>query len=74
MAFILAIILFLPVPFGNTLPALAIAVLALAVLERDGVAAIVGALIGLVGIGGVSGVGYALMKGAVLIIQSVILS
>jgi hypothetical protein len=41
-AFVLAIVLFLPIPFGNTVPALAIAILALAVLERDGVARLPG--------------------------------
>jgi len=48
-AFVLAVVLFLPVPFGNTLPALAIAILALAVLERDGIAAIAGTLVGVSG-------------------------
>ncbi|MBW4975097.1 exopolysaccharide biosynthesis protein [Roseovarius mucosus] len=71
LAFILALILFLPIPFGNTVPALAIAILALAVLERDGLAAIVGALVGAAGIAVVSGVTFALMKGAILLIQSV---
>jgi len=39
---LLAIILFLPIPFGNIPPALAISVFALAILERDGVAALLG--------------------------------
>ena len=39
---ILAIILFLPIPFGNILPALAICCFSLALLERDGVVALVG--------------------------------
>lgn len=73
-AFVLAVVLFLPIPFGNTVPALAIAILALAVLERDGVAAIVGTLVGVAGLGVVSGVVVALIKGAILIVQSVILS
>lgn len=71
LAFILALILFLPIPFGNTVPALAIAIFALAVLERDGLAAIVGTLVGVAGIAVVSGVTLALMKGAILLIQSV---
>lgn len=73
-AFVLAIVLFLPIPFGNTLPALAIAVLALAVLERDGLAAVVGVIIGVAGIAAVSGVVFALVKGAFFLIQSVVLS
>jgi len=73
-AFVLAVVLFLPIPFGNTVPALAIAITALAVLERDGVAAIVGTLIGLTGIALVSGAVVGLAKGAIFIVRSVILS
>ena len=39
---LLAIILFLPIPFGNIPPAWAIAAFALGILERDGVATLVG--------------------------------
>ena len=39
---LLAVILFLPIPFGNIPPALAIAAFALGILERDGVATLVG--------------------------------
>lgn len=74
LAFVLAMILFLPIPFGNTVPALAIAILALAVLERDGLAAIAGTLVGVTGVALVSGVVVGVMKGAVFIVQSVILS
>lgn len=73
-ALALAIVLFLPIPFGNTVPALAIAILALAVLERDGVAAIAGTLVGLAGIAVVSGVIVGLVKGAIFVVQSVIFS
>jgi len=38
----LAIILILPVPFGNALPALAICLFAIAILQRDGLFAIIG--------------------------------
>jgi len=73
-AFLLAVVLFLPIPFGNTVPALAIAILALAVLERDGVAAIAGTLVGLAGVAVVSGVVVGLVKGAIFVVQSVIFS
>jgi hypothetical protein len=73
-AFVLAVVLFLPIPFGNTVPALAIATMALAVLERDGVAAVAGALIGFAGIAFVSGVIFGLIKAAILLAQSVILA
>lgn len=42
VAFPLALILFLPIPFGNIPPALAIACLALGLAERDGAAVVVG--------------------------------
>lgn len=74
LAFPLALILFLPIPFGNTIPALAIAFLALAILERDGAAAIAGTLVGLAGIGVVSGIVFAMIKAAVFLLQSVFLS
>jgi hypothetical protein len=42
VCFMLAVILFLPIPFGNILPALAISILALALAERDGFMALLG--------------------------------
>jgi hypothetical protein len=42
VSFCMAVVLFLPIPFGNILPAAAIAVLALGLAERDGFAAIFG--------------------------------
>lgn len=74
LAFALALILFLPIPFGNTIPGLAVALLALAILERDGAAAIAGAIVGLAGLGVVSGMIFGMIKGAVFLLQSVLLS
>jgi hypothetical protein len=51
VCFLLAVVLFLPIPFGNILPALAIAILALALAERDGIAALVGYAIAGVSVG-----------------------
>jgi hypothetical protein len=42
---VLAILLFLPIPFANMLPALAIGFFSLALIERDGIAALVGLLV-----------------------------
>lgn len=42
VCFVLAIVLILPIPFGNWPPALAIAFLSLALIERDGLACAVG--------------------------------
>lgn len=40
--FVLAVILFLPIPFGNMLPGLAVTLFSLALLQRDGLAALAG--------------------------------
>ncbi len=44
--FVLAIALTLPIPFGNFLPAFAIAIIGLALVEKDGVAVLVGLGVG----------------------------
>ncbi len=72
VALLLALILFLPVPFGNSVPAIAVAILALGVLERDGVAVIVGGLVGCVGVAIVSGVVLGFVKGAIFLVQALI--
>lgn len=61
--FLLSVILVMPIPFGNLVPAISISLLALALIERDGVAAILGYLVGLVSIILVSTVIFALVKG-----------
>lgn len=65
---VLAAILMLPIPLGNTLPALAISVLALGVLERDGVWIALGLLASVVAGAVVSGVVWAMIKAVVLIL------
>lgn len=42
VCFVLSMIVFLPIPFGNMLPSFAIAAFAIGAAERDGVAAIIG--------------------------------
>lgn len=42
MCLILSVILFLPIPFGNWLPAFSICLFALALLQKDGLAALIG--------------------------------
>ena len=42
LCFVLALIVFLPIPFGNMLPSFAIAAFAIGGAERDGLAALVG--------------------------------
>ena len=59
---LLAIVLTLPIPLGNILPALAISVLALAILERDGLWVLYGLGLALVAAAVVSGVILAAVK------------
>ena len=47
---VLALALFLPLPFGNALPGLALALTGLALLERDGAALLVAVVVGLLGL------------------------
>lgn len=68
---VLAVILMLPVPLGNTLPALAISVLALGVLERDGVWIALGFMASVVAGAVVWGVVWAMIKAMVLILGPV---
>jgi len=68
ICFLLAVILFLPIPLGNMLPALAICVLALGVLERDGVWIVAGLIVAAASVLLVYGVIYALVKSAIFII------
>lgn len=65
---VLAAILMLPIPLGNTLPALAISLLALGVLERDGVWIAIGLLASAVAGVVVSGVVWAMIKAAVFLL------
>ena len=61
---ILAVILALPIPLGNMLPAVAICCFSFALLERDGVFSAIGALLSVVSVVLVSGVIYGIIKAA----------
>ena len=65
VAFVLALILFLPIPFGNIPPAAAIACLALGLAERDGLAVIVGYGLAAASVAILAAVSSALYAGAV---------
>jgi len=67
---LLALILFLPIPLGNMLPALAICLFSLAILERDGIAAILGALVALASTAIVWTVLYAVIKSTIFILSN----
>lgn len=64
----LAIVLALPIPLGNMLPAFAITLMALGVLERDGLWVIIGVLVGVLSLVIVSGVVWALAKALIFVI------
>lgn len=50
MIFILALALALPIPFGNQAPAFAIVIFAFGLLERDGIAILVGVVFAFIGV------------------------
>lgn len=56
LALLLAVVLFLPIPLGNMLPAIAICILALGLIERDGVWVLIGTGVSIASVVIVSGV------------------
>lgn len=69
LCLVLAVILALPIPLGNTLPALAISLLALGLLERDGVWILAGIAASAVALSVISGVIYGLVQAVVLLLR-----
>lgn len=67
---VLAIVLTLPIPFGNWLPAFAIAVIGLAMAEKDGVAVLAGLATGLVSLFIAGAVAVGLIAGLILLLSS----
>ncbi|SEM59477.1 Uncharacterized conserved protein [Gemmobacter aquatilis] len=65
---LLALLLSLPVPLGNLMPATAICVIALALLERDGVWITLGLGMTVAAFGWVGGIGYGLIKSAIYVV------
>ncbi len=72
LCLLMAIVLTLPVPLGNILPALAICVFAFGVLERDGICVLAGAAIFVVATVVAGGVIFAMIKGLLLLLHAVI--
>lgn len=62
---VLAIVISLPIPFGNMLPGLAVSVLALGLIERDGVAIVIGLALSVVSLVIVSAVVIAMVQAVV---------
>jgi hypothetical protein len=69
---LLATVLVLPIPLGNMLPALAISLMALGLIERDGYAIVAGLVAALAAAVVVSGVIWGLIKAAVFMISQVL--
>lgn len=70
VAFPLALILFLPIPFGNIPPAAAIACLALGLAERDGLAVLLGYVLSAVSVAILAAISSALYVGVVAFFQA----
>jgi hypothetical protein len=70
LCLLLSIIVLLPIPFGNSLPALAVCIFALGVLERDGVWILTGLVVSVLAVGVVASVLYALAKAAIFLIAN----
>jgi hypothetical protein len=69
---LLAVLLALPIPLGNMLPALAISLIALGVLERDGLWVLAGLITAGLAIVVVSGVVFALIKTGIYLFTQVL--
>jgi hypothetical protein len=65
---VLALLLSLPVPFGNMAPSVAICLIGLGVLERDGVWVLAGLVASLGAAAWVGGLAYALVKSAIFVL------
>ncbi len=66
----LAVLLSMPIPLGNLLPATAICVIALALLERDGLWIVIGLLATVAAFGWVGSIAYGLIKSAVFVVMN----
>ena len=69
---ILALILALPIPFANWLPACAIAIIGLAIVEKDGVAVLVGLAVGVVSLMVAATVVVGLIKAFLLLFSGML--
>jgi hypothetical protein len=69
---VLALVLALPIVFGNQPPAFAMALIALGLIEKDGAFVIAGLVAGVLSIGVVAGVVFGLLQGASLLVQQIL--
>lgn len=69
LGLILAFIIMLPVPFGNAVPGLALVVMSVGLLGRDGMAVMAGGLIGMAGLAIASGFIYGALLAALALLR-----
>ncbi|MBF0143944.1 MAG: exopolysaccharide biosynthesis protein [Magnetococcales bacterium] len=66
---ILAVVMALPIPLGNMLPALAVSLIALGLIEHDGLAITTGIVLGLVSLAIVAGVVLAMLEAFIFFLR-----
>jgi hypothetical protein len=69
---VLALVLFLPIPFANWLPACAIAIIGLAIVEKDGLAVLVGLAVGVASLVVAAAVVIGLIKAFLLLFSGML--
>jgi hypothetical protein len=67
---LLSLVVFLPIPLGNMLPAFAVCVLCLGLMERDGLCVLCGALLAATALMVVAGVVYAMARTLMFLITN----
>lgn len=72
LSLILSVVLWLPIPLGNNLPALSISILALGILARDGLAMLAGWACSIFSLVVVSGVIWAAVKALALLVPRMV--
>jgi hypothetical protein len=70
VAFVMALILLLPIPGGNMAPSIAICIIALGLLERDGLWVIIGVVTGIVSSAVLAVLYWALIMGSIFLVSS----
>jgi hypothetical protein len=70
LCLIVSVALALPVPFANMAPSIALCVIGLGVLERDGIWIILGVVAALASLLYVAGLGYAVVKSAIFVLMN----
>jgi len=70
MCLVLSLVVFLPIPLGNMLPAFAVCVLCLGLMERDGLCVLAGTLLAATALTVVAGVLYAMAKTLMFLIAN----